>query len=60
MMSLGYEYRPDGNYLIRKTCSTCGEAFDSHAMANVVYVCPACEQVDEWMKSGEPESGGGR
>jgi len=48
---LGYEYRRDGNFLIRKTCTHCGEEFDLHAMSNAmtpqsIYgLCDACEAV---------------
>lgn len=45
----GYDFRPDGNYLIRKTCRHCGELFGVHALSNAmseqsIYgLCDACE-----------------
>jgi hypothetical protein len=46
--TLAYEYRPDGNFLIRKTCNHCGEAYNVHAMSNAysdqnrLQLCSAC------------------
>jgi hypothetical protein len=49
MTQLGYDFRYDGNFLIRKTCRHCGEGFDVHALANAATeqsmygLCNACE-----------------
>ena len=33
-MHLGYEYRPDGNFLVKVSCLSCEKEFDCHAMAD--------------------------
>jgi hypothetical protein len=50
-MNLGYEFRSDGNFLVRCTCEDCGEVFDVHAMSNKPQreLCPACLHVAIWM-----------
>jgi hypothetical protein len=44
---IGYKFRPDGNYLIRKSCSHCGEECSVHAMSQSqpVELCDACSFV---------------
>ena len=44
---LGYAYRTDGMFLIRKNCTRCGEGFDVLAIAPVKFsvedgLCSAC------------------
>ena len=50
-MKLGYAYRADGNFLIRRVCVHCGEEFDVHAAANTkpddYGHCPACYAVSQ-------------
>ena len=41
--------RPDGNCLVRVTCAHCEEQFEHYAVANIKLLCPACEQVADWM-----------
>jgi predicted nucleic acid-binding Zn ribbon protein len=56
MSHLGYSYRMDGNFLVRCICTSCGEHFDMHAMANrdALGRCPACRTVDKWIaESGQ-------
>jgi len=49
LTQLGYAYRPDGNFLIHRTCQHCFETFDVHALANgntlqdALGLCDACE-----------------
>lgn len=65
-MDVGYKWRPDGNYMIRKTCGYCGESFDVHAMSNVRVdalfdlktTCDACRQVRKWMSEPAPGDSG--
>jgi len=58
LTQLGYEHRPDGNFLIRCKCRHCGEQFDVHACANAATkqgmygLCDACEAVRKY-ESGE-------
>ena len=51
-MSLGYDTRMDGNYLIRKKCPHCSLEYDVHAMQNsdAVYgdYCAACVALFKW------------
>lgn len=61
-MNLGYEYRPNGNFLVRLKCSLCGEGYDAHALSNLdsLGYCPCCRQVYEWQleeakRAGEPQ-----
>lgn len=53
-MSDQYQYRSDGNFMIRCGCESCGERFDAHALSNAYggTFCDACKQVKDWMKSG--------
>lgn len=41
--SLGYDWRPDGNFLVRIECVDCERQFDCHAMANYTALCPQCK-----------------
>lgn len=43
MASLGYQWRPDGMYLVRSGCLGCGEEFDCLAIAQARSECGACE-----------------
>ena len=47
---LGYDYRPDGNFLISEICRHCHESFDVYALSpmkaeDAYGLCPACESV---------------
>ena len=63
-MNLGYEYRADGNFLTRVTCTSCGEVSDAHALQNAdpLGYCAACRQVLIWQSAnrvtGENSSNG--
>jgi len=48
-MSLGYQFRADGNFLVRCICKSCDEPFDAHALSNSDPLgrCHACRSVDE-------------
>jgi hypothetical protein len=51
-----YAFRMDGNFMIRVTCSHCGEVRDEHALSNAYPwgdLCPACIQVTKWMAEEE-------
>lgn len=60
---LGYDYRQDGNFLIRQTCLHCREAFDVHALQNAntmqvaMGLCDACEAVRIYEKAAALSGG---
>lgn len=47
-MSFGYDYRPDGRFLVKWNCQHCGEEQESIALANRRDYCDACEQMLAW------------
>jgi hypothetical protein len=57
MTELGYEYRHDGNFLIKRECVQCKEEYTVHAMqnSNPSYPgwCSACIQVRQWERESE-------
>ncbi len=54
---LGYDYRIDGNFLVRVKCEDCGEMFDKHALSNAcapdAHKCDACIYVRDSMAEDE-------
>ena len=44
-----YSWRPDGNFLIKETCSCCGLSYDVSAMSqwSPEHICGACKYVNE-------------
>lgn len=59
MEQLKYEYRADGNFLVRRNCWHCGKEWDAYALSNCRYYCPACTQVFEWEIAPAPDAGKG-
>lgn len=50
LSKLGFDYRPDGNFLLARKCRHCGEEWYVHAMApmtpeSAYGLCPVCEAV---------------
>jgi hypothetical protein len=50
-MKLGYDWRPDGLFLVRIQCPSCEEFYDVVALANAKadHRCEACQQVEKWI-----------
>lgn len=47
-MTLDYNYRHDGMFLIRVKCRHCGEEFDNLAIAPARDYCDACTEMRKW------------
>lgn len=52
---LGYDWRPDGNFLIRVNCVDCEKEFDEHALAPYTALCFDCKRAQMYAAQMERE-----